>query len=273
MRGLRRVGVVVASLAVATAGVCVGLTSAASGAAHQSAWNATARTGQCPSIPQTAPKGYRIAVHDDFNFSSINLKRWYQWAGEPGSDPYGWWSTPRDVAANGMLWLQGTWVRSGGNPRWSNGGEVTRGVGSKHAQTYGQYVWCMRSDHMPGTETDVLLWPADGNRWPPEIDLYESAGDAWSFATTIHYGTRQQNNVMQQQVLGRDATQWHVYRAVWAPGLVQLYEDGALVTSLSNAKVVPHLPMRLDFQTQAIQSGATVGSTLVAWVVEYAKSR
>lgn len=227
----------------------------------------------CPPMPRTALPGYTITAMDSFNAASLNTKVWFRWEGQPGGDPYGWWRTYRSVASRGKLRLAGSWVTAGGNPKWAAGGEVTSGVGTRHLQTYGEYRWCMRSDAMPGTETDVLLWPSSNRLWPPEVDLYESSGDPTSYATTLHYGTAAQNYVEQQQVSGFDATRWHVFTATWKPGQVFVYEDGIEVSSIIDAKNVPSVPMRLDFQTQSIAATPTIGSTVVDWVVEYAPKR
>jgi hypothetical protein len=222
-------------------------------------------------MPARAPEGYHVALSDDFWHLGLQTSKWYRWAGEPGGDPYGWWQTPTDVAAYGVLSLRATRVSSGGNPSWTAGGVVTSGVGSRHAQTYGIYEWCMRQTSMPGTTTDVLLWPK-AHRWPPEIDLYESDGSSTSYSLTLHSGTASNDQVIQRQVNGYDATQWHVYKAIWQSGLVELYEDGALVASLSSPKV-PSIQMRFDVQSQAMTPDASVGTMTLGWVVEYERTR
>jgi len=219
-------------------------------------------------MPTTVPAGYHVVFSDDFSHTALNVHKWFVWAGQPGSDPAGWWVTPRRVERAGMLNLDGTVVASGGNPAWPHGGEITSGVGARHAQVYGEYVWAMRSAASPGTSTIVLLWPKS-NTWPPEIDLYESDGNARKFTTTLHYGTAAHPVAVQSNALGHDASAWHVYTAIWRPGAVKVLEDGAVVTSISSSHV-PHVAMRLDIQTQALHPGATAGSTKVAWVVEYA---
>ena len=68
-------------------------------------------------------------VREDFARPRLNTHVWFRWSGQPGGDPYGWWRTPLSVAGHGTLNLRGTWVTSGGNPRWKHGGEVTSGSG------------------------------------------------------------------------------------------------------------------------------------------------
>jgi len=258
-----------ALIALVAAGLPVAA-GAATGAPRAGSGHAAGARSSCPPMPRRAPAGYTIAVSDSFSKPSLNTRLWFRWQGQPGGDPHGWWKTPRKVASGGTLDLAGTWVRTGGNPSWTAGGEVTSGIGSRHLQTFGAYQWCMRSDAMAGTETDVLLWPSSNRRWPPEIDLYESSGDATTYATTLHYGTPKQDYVEQYQVSGHDATQWHVYTAYWKRGLVTVFEDGTLVSVIEDPRNVPSIPMRLDIQTQSIVADPVLGATTLDWVVEYA---
>jgi hypothetical protein len=260
--------IVVATIAVAPA---VGISHAINAASPASVHGVKPAAGSsCPAMPKRAPRGYRIAVKDHFSGSSLSSRTWFRWSGEPGGDPYGWWKTGRHITTGRMLDLHGKWVTSGGNPTWTNGGEITGGVGTRHAQTYGEYQWCMRSVNMLGTSTIVLLWPKSGH-WPPEIDWYESDGDPTWYTMTVHYGTPQANYAVQKTVTGRDATTWHVFTAMWKHDFIQLREDGAVVSTIISSHV-PSEPMRLDFQTQAIGPNAAVGDTDVGWVVEYTKT-
>ncbi len=220
-------------------------------------------------MPTTAPPGYRVAVSDDFSGPVLDTHRWLQWAGEPGSDPSGWWRTPRSVAGNGELRLSGTWVAQGGNPHWTGGGEVTSGIGTVHAQLYGEYEWCMKVDPMPGTSTIALLWPADG-QWPPEVDYVETMGHTYEYAMSLHYGSPRQNIIIRKGVSGQDASGWNVYTAIWKPGIVQIRENGVVTATISSRAHVPRIPMRFDIQTQAVRPHARVGETAIHWIVEYA---
>lgn len=223
----------------------------------------------CPAMPTSTPKGYKVAMKDNFNGTTLAQRRWDRWRGEPGSDPFGWWLTPKGIVGNGNLQLKGDWVSTGGNPQWTNGGEVTEGVGSRHTQIYGEYKWCMRTDDMPNTSTIVLLWPANGHEWPPEIDFFESNGDATQYATTLHFGTAKKNYFVQKNVVNEDATKWNVYTGIWKKGFIQVQENGAVVATIAFNGNVPSIPMRFDIQTQAVAPDATVGAADVAWVVEY----
>lgn len=237
--------------------------------AHASSTSNAASASSCPAMPTKAPKGYKISVKDNFNGTTLDTKRWYRWSGEPGSDPYGWWKTPKDILSKGNLVLKGSWVSSGGNPQWTNGGEVTEGIGSRHAQIYGEYQWCMRTDDMPNTSTIALLWPADGHPWPPEVDYFESNGDTTWYTTTLHFGTAKNNSFVQKNIVNEDATKWNVYTGVWKKDYLQMLENGAVVATIAFNPNVPSIPMRFDIQTQAVGSDATVGAADVGWVVEY----
>lgn len=248
------------------------------GAAHpraipHAAGGAAATRGACPAMPAVAPAGYRAVVRDDFTAPVLDARTWFRWSGEPGSDPFGWWDTPRAVAGRGALRLGGQWVSTGGNPRWRSGGEVTSGIGSRRTLRYGEYSWCMRVDDMPGTSTIALLWPAGARQWPPEIDLFETKGSTTAYSVTLHYGTARENLIVRRFVVRRDATRWHVYTATWGPGLIRVAEDGSVVATISGNPHVPSVPMRFDIQTQAVRHHPVLGTTTVGWVVEYARTR
>lgn len=226
----------------------------------------------CPAMPTAAPAGYRTVVRDDFSGRSLDARTWYRWSGEPGSDPFGWWRTPLGVAGRGALRLRGIWASAGANPSWRAGGEVTSGIGSRHAQLYGEYQWCMKVDRMPGTSTIALLWPAP-DRWPPEIDLFETKGATDGYSVSVHYGTARQNRIVRANVTHQDATRWNVYTAIWKPRFLRILENARVVATIAGNAHVPAVPMRFDLQTQAVRPHATRGATTVDWVVEYAPTR
>jgi hypothetical protein len=47
-------------------------------------------------------------------------------------------------------------------------------------------------------------------------------------------------------------------------------ENGRVMDTIVSPAHVPSIPMRFDIQTQAVRPDATIGSTLVHWIVEYA---
>jgi hypothetical protein len=147
---------------------------------------------------------------------------------------------------------------------------VTRGVGSRHTQVFGEYQWCMRTDAMPGTSTIVLLWPKD-DRWPPEIDFFESRGNTKWYTMTLHYESSHRHLEVHKNVVTEDAARWNVYTAVWRPREIQIREDGVIVSTIVSSHV-PVIPMRLDFQTQAVKANARAGASDIGWVVEYARA-
>lgn len=219
----------------------------------------------CPPMPKVAPSGYKVAVSDDFAGSTLDRHKWFEWTGEPGGDPYGWWSPSQDVVAGEMIQLRGKSVSRGANPRWTSGGEVTGGIGSVHTQVYGEYEWCMRTSHSLGTKTAVLLWPQD-NKWPPEIDFFENWGDPLYYCVWLHYGGPTHKII--RRVYYQYSAQWTVYLAVWRHNNLQVIENGVRVANITSPHV-PNTPMRLDIETMAIQPKAVVGATVVKWVVEY----
>jgi hypothetical protein len=217
-------------------------------------------------MPTSAPSGYKISVSDNFSGTSLDMQKWFAWSGQPGGDPSAWWSPSQDVVSGGMLQVTGTRVSQGGNPAWTNGGEITGGIGSVHTQTYGEYEWCMKSPFAKSTTTAALLWPAD-NVWPPEVDLFENWGDPRFYDVWLHYGSV--DHKIQRLVAYEFAAKWTVYLALWRPGNVQVLEDGHRVVNITNSNV-PHVPMRFDLQTLALTPHASAGTTDVKWIVQFA---
>lgn len=115
-------------------------------------------------------------------------------------------------------------ISAGKLPRveYSSGAITTRDV---FAQRYGYFETRAAWSAGKGLWPAFWLLPANGG-WPPEIDIVEAHGDKPGIAYhTIHSGV-----VARAGVVGNVAgsqQDFHTYGALWAPGRIDFYVDGA----------------------------------------------
>ena len=142
------------------------------------------------------------------------------------------------------------------------------------------YLVRMKSDYEPGLQISniLLLWPADNNVWPPEIDFYEDAGGSRSsYTASLHPGPNGNDCCVVRRVLTNAATQWHTYGVMWTPSSITYTIDGKVWGSVQQSDVSdpgqwPNISMNLDLQSQNLGSDQPSGSIetmTVAWVAEY----
>jgi beta-glucanase (GH16 family) len=218
---------------------------------------APAALAQSPSgqaMPVGNIHGWRQTLADDFTSTTLG-SGWSAYWGQPGGDPGGWWDPSHATVANGILTLRTYPDPTACVFSWgcrAAGGEVSGGLKSSLAQTYGKYEVRFRIDHGQGVAFAALLWPAS-NTWPPEIDFAEDNGAdprTTNFAT-LHYGA---NNTQVSRSIAVDLTQWHTLGVEWTKGRVAYTLDGRTWATVTNSHV-PSIPMKLAVQTQAWGSG------------------
>jgi beta-glucanase (GH16 family) len=179
---------------------------------------------------------------DDFNGSSLNLKKW-----TPSC--FGWTDTAVTVSPNSPTAYDPKQVSvKGGNLRLQavkkteHGEKYTSGCvwTGPHkfaiAPTTASPVAMEARIYLPAASPGVIAnWPAfwaSGTNWPTngEIDVMEGLGGkaAWHF----HYGT--QSNPLQSGATVRgNYTGWHTYGALWTPTTVTFYYDGKKVGTVN----------------------------------------
>ncbi len=210
--------------------------------------------------------GYHRVYATEFTGSALP-PGWEDFTGVPGGDVGAHFSPSHVVVTHGMLELN-TWRDPGYGNRWVSGGLCQCGL----KYTYGAFFVRSRITG-PGPNEVQLLWPYS-NKWPPEIDFYETGDKDNSTSWTLHYGA---DNDFVQQTLRIDQTQWHTWGVIWTPTTITYTVDGRAWGAFTGSYAIPTVPMTLDLQQRP---GCSLGpvctsvpqSMLVDWVAEYSKS-
>jgi beta-glucanase (GH16 family) len=230
-------------------------------------------------LPPSSLPGWHLTYSTHFNGNSLP-DGWSTYSGEPGSDPYGYWDPANVKVSNGELHLLTTANDDPQRPdTYSTGGVGFYG----DTQTYGMYLVRMKSDYEPGLQISniLLLWPADNNVWPPEIDFYEDGGGRRSdYMASLHPGPNGDDCCVVRHYLTSSATQWHTYGVIWTPSSITYTLDGRRWATVRRNDVSsdgewPGIPMNLDLQSQNLgsaQPSHPIETMTVAWVAEYAPS-
>lgn len=216
--------------------------------------------------------GWRLTYTQDFAGNSLPAN-WGTYTGQPGGDPYGYWSPSAVSVSNGELHLLAVPM---------NGSYATGGVSFYgNPQTYGMYLVRMKGDVEPNLNISniALLWPDASNTWPPEIDFFEdSGGYRTSFTASLHAGPNGNDCCIIRNNVNVQASQWHTYGVEWTPSSLTYTIDGqawatVYSSSLSSPAQWPSQNMDLDIQAENLGSAQPSGpieTLTVAWVAEYA---
>ena len=230
-------------------------------------------------VPTGNLPGWQLTYSQDFSGTTLP-PGWGAYSGEPGSDPYGYWDPANVTVSNGELHLSTT---PNDDPQSSNTSSTGGVAFYGNTQTYGMYLVRMKGDYEPGLQiSDIaLLWPADGNTWPPEMDFYEDEGGSRSgFTASLHPGPDGDDCCVVRNTLANAATQWHTYGIIWTPTSITYTIDGRPWGVVQSSQVSapgewPSIPMNLDLQSQNLgpaQPNGSIETMTVAWVAEYAPS-
>lgn len=211
----------------------------------------------------TALRGYAQTYATDFAGSTLP-SGWSTFNGVPGGDPGAMFAPSQVSVAIGELQLTAGYDSS--QSRWLTGGACR----CQASQQYGAYFVRSRMTG-PGPTVVELLWPSDGNSWPPEVDFNETYGGTSASMATVHFGAA--NNVDHRNVT-IDMTKWHTWGVVWTPNVLTYVVDGRVWGVVNGATEVPHIPMTLHVQQQTWCSKGfacptSSQATLVDWVSEY----
>ena len=231
------------------------------------------------AVPAGNLPGWQLTYSQDFSGTTLP-PGWGAYSGEPGGDPYGYWDSANVSVSNGELHLRTT---PNDDPQSSNTSSTGGVAFSGNPQEYGMYLVRMKGDYEPGLQiSDIaLLWPADGNTWPPEMDFFEDGGGSRSgFTASLHPGPDGDDCCVVRNTLANAATQWHTYGIIWTPSSITYTIDGrpwgvSQSSQVSGPGEWPSIPMNLDLQSQNLGSAQPNGSIetmTVAWVAEYAPS-
>ena len=202
--------------------------------------------------PRSNLPGWIHSAHEDF-LTPLNTNVWGKYSGQPGGNPYGWWSPSHvDVRAQALR-LRG--YREGGK-------FVTGGVMLNRPQTYGKWLVRAAFNRGDGIEQVMLLWPTSG--WPPELDFHEGAANGRTMATA-HWGSTNQQAHFFANV---DQRNYHTYGLEWTPTSVKFTLDGRVFGTVTGS-AVPHQPMNLALQTHATKWVGGISTAVPREVTEY----
>ncbi len=231
------------------------------------------------AMPMGNLPGWQLTYSQDFHGTTLP-SGWGAYRGDPGGDSYGYWDPANVTVSNGELHLRTT---ANDDPQRSNTAS-TGGVSFYgNPQTYGMYLVRMKADYEPALQISniALLWPADGNTWPPEMDFYEDEGGSrGGFTASLHPGPDGDDCCVIRHTLSIAATQWHTYGIIWTPTSITYTIDGRPWGVVQKSQVSapgewPSIPMNLDLQSQNLgpaQPDGSIETMTVAWVAEYAPS-
>jgi Glycosyl hydrolases family 16 len=225
-------------------------------------------SGTPPLAPKVLPGWTRVYCTD---FLGTKLPPgWDTFRGRPKGDPAGTWAPSHVKVADGMLDLTTARDKSYGDA-WVSGGACLCGA----ARLYGAFFVRSRLTH-GGPASIQLLWPKD-NRWPPEVDFYESWQYPDTNTFTDHFG-RVDHKI--QGWLKVNQTKWHTWGVFWTPTrLVFVVDwgvgDWGVWGTLRTKGEMPSIPMTLDLQQQswcgvAPACPTQTSSMLVDWVTVFA---
>jgi beta-glucanase (GH16 family) len=200
-----------------------------------------------PPIGSSVPgaDGRRLLFEDDFGGTQLNTASWSAYNGT-GYNGHGL-RRPYAITLDG----QGDLVITA---RMINGTVVSGGMANRLNRAYGLYEFRVRTDADP-TKTmsgAVLTWPQSG-RFPQdgENDIYET-GTYYPrdpFFSFIHFGNTAASQTSFKHFA--DGSQWHTMAMDWSAGAIKIYRDGALVWTVTDPKVIPHVAHHLAIQLDA----------------------
>jgi len=225
-------------------------------------------------MPVSSPidSSWKLTFDDEFN--SLNPNHWgTNWLGAAGAITPPINSAeqaaydPAQVSVSGGYLHLGTDYKNvtvGGKSYDMVGGMVQSN--DHFQQTYGYFEARI---YLPGSNGNISNWPAfwlDGQNWPKdgELDIMEglSGKAGWHFHSPSGGPGSTESG---------DYTGWHTYGALWEPGEVTYYYDGAEVGKITSG--ITSSPMYLILNhgvSDSIGGPTSVGSDmLVDWVHVY----
>lgn len=211
-------------------------------------------TASADSAPTGNISGWTQILREDFG-KPLDPNRWGVYDGHPSSSPYALWSRKHVELHLNSARLRGYRER---------GTFVTAGMMlTSVPQTYGKYAVRAHFDRSADVHQVMLLWPKQAT-WPPEIDFAEGNSGTKTMATA-HWSAR---NLQTHHFANVDMTKWHTYSVEWSPTRVSYMIDGKVFGSVTGA-AVPHVPMNLAIQTQALAPAGPISARMPREVTEY----
>lgn len=225
--------------------------------------------------------GWKQVFKDDFTGTKLDSK-WKAYNGVVGGGRGGWWATSHAVVHSHELVLE-TYSDPASCPNEAScslfNDEVSGGVKSKFAETYGKFLIRVRTTPVADVSFLAILWPVSDIA-PPETDFAVEGGplNLTTIGALLKYGS---GPTIVPDNLTANAAQWHTLGVVWSPGEVQYTIDGHVWATEVNPNISA-VPMNIVLQSET-DCQAVAGQTCtvpwaakepnvdVAWVVAYAR--
>jgi hypothetical protein len=209
---------------------------------------------------------FELVMWDDFNGSSVG-GHWLQWnsAGYLGN---GVRRSSALAVSNGRLIITAQMI---------DGTLVSGGINHRHAQTYGKYVFKVRTDVDPDRAMSgvVLTWPqSDAHPRDGENNIYETLAHYESstrdpFYSFIHkpFGSASD----QEYKLHRaDAAQWQTMSMEWTPDRITITREGpgggswsdSWTVDETSADLIPDVAHQFHIQLDATKSAISAPVTM-----------
>ncbi len=192
-------------------------------------------SGMAPPPPGALPH-YHMTYVNDFNQSTMP-KGWYPFNGPAGGIASDIFNSRHILFHQGLLQLK-TYRDPRNHNRWTTSGLCQCG----HPFTYGA-VFVRSRETGPNVNSVQLLWPSN-NQWPPEIDFNESLYKTNLTTETVHWVGKGENfHILRINLLA-----WHTWGVIWTPHYILFTVDGHPWHEFAAPSLIPHLPMRVDFE-------------------------
>ena len=192
-----------------------------------------------------AKAGYKMTFSDEFKNSKLNTKKWidsYPFGARTHSNGEQEYYAPDAVSVeNGNLRFKAERRKMGGMP-YTSGMATTFG---NFSQKFGWFEIRAKMPAGKGMWPAFWLLPADGKKWPPEIDILEILGhEPNKVHLTNHWRTDGPSHHEGKGVdfTGPDFTKdYHTYALQWTPTELVWYIDG--VERYATREHIPQEPM------------------------------
>ena len=200
-------------------------------------------------MPVGSPPGWKRVFADDFRGSKLS-SHWYAYRGKTGGGG-GWWDPSHVVVHGGQLVLRTYSDRARCTDRVACSRfnyEVSGGLQTKFAQTYGKYLVRVRTKPVLDVAFVALLWPV--GTWPPEIDFAEEGGTyhVSNVGATLIWGAPRSAQTLQRNLTVNEA-RWHTLGIEWGPRRVVYTIDGRAWSTVRSPNVSSQ-PMVVTLQAQ-----------------------
>jgi len=202
-----------------------------------------------PGMPDNNGQ-FREAFFDGFDGNAVDRSKWgIVYGGSTYWNGAFRWDANEVSVSDGVLNIG---LSKQADGLWNVGGLSTApypgapdGIGYEF--TYGRVeIRAKASQEVTGAGPCFLLWPADLDRWPPEVDILETPKGQGMFTNHWQGPGGNGDDQYEAHLFDIDYSQWHTYTLDWTPDRLALYVDGQLIREMTEN--IPHEPMTVGLQ-------------------------